>query len=75
MMKNISFKFNVRKALIIPTSHQNLIFVDIIAYFRSRRKENSCEIPAHGIYRSVKLFLQPIKLRELSIMMKSWNCK
>ena len=35
--------------------------------------ENSSEIPAHGIYLSVKLFLQPIKLLEISIMMRSWN--
>ena len=40
---------------------------------RNQRKENSSEIPAHGIYRSVELFLQPIKLRGISIMMKSWN--
>ena len=39
----------------------------------SRRKDNSSETPAHGLYRSVKLFLQPIKLREISIMMKRWN--
>ena len=37
-----------------------------------RRLENSSKIPAHGIYRSVKLFLLPIKLREISIMMR--NC-
>ena len=30
-------------------------------------------IPAHGIYRSVKLFLQPIKLREIRIVMRSRN--
>ena len=35
--------------------------------------ENSSEIPAHGINRSVKLFLQPIKLHEISIMLRSWN--
>ena len=29
------------------------------------------EIPA-GIYRSVKFFFQPIKLHEISIMMRSW---
>ena len=44
-------------------------------FHRSRWKENSSEIPAHGIYRSLNLFLQPIKLREISIMMKSWNYK
>ena len=49
------------------------IFVDIIVHYRSWRKENSSEIPAHRIYQSVKLFLQPIKLREISIMMRSWN--
>ena len=42
-------------------------FVDIIAYFRSRWKESSSEIPAHGIYRSVKLFLQPIKLLKIGV--------
>ena len=31
------------------------------AHLRSRRKENSSEIPAHGIYLSGKLFPQPIK--------------
>ena len=51
--------------------HQNLIFV-IIVHFRNRRKENSSEIPAHE-NRSVKRFLQPIKLHEISIMMRSWN--
>ena len=38
-------------------------------------KANSSEIPVHGIHRSVKLFLQPVKLREISIMMSSWNYK
>ena len=49
------------------------MLVDIIAQFWSQRRESSSEIPAHGIYRSVKLFLQPITLREINIMMKSWN--
>ena len=49
------------------------IFVNIIEHFRSWRKENSPEIPAHGIYKSVKLFLQPVKLLEISIMLRSWN--
>ena len=31
---------------------------------KSRRKENSSEILSHGIYQSVSLFLQPIKLLE-----------
>ena len=53
--------------------HQNRIFDDIIVYFRIRWKENSSEIHTHGIYRSVKLFLQPIKLRKISVMMRSWN--
>ena len=52
---------------------QSLIFVDIIANFLSRWKENSSGIPAYGIYRSIELFLQPIKLRTISIMMRSWN--
>ena len=38
--------------------HQNHIFVDIIAHFKSWRKENSFKTHAHGIYWSVKLFLQ-----------------
>ena len=37
----------------------------------SGRKENSSEIHAHGIYRSVKLFLQSTKLLEISIMTRS----
>ena len=56
--------------------HQNLILstlLYIIVHFRNRRKENSSKIPAHGIYRSVKLFLQPIKLHEISILMRNWN--
>ena len=61
--------------LIIPIFSSKSYFVDIIAHFRSWQKENSSEIPARGIYRSVKLFLQPIKLREISIMMRSWNYK
>ena len=36
-------------------------------------KENTSENPAYGIYRSVKLFLQPVKLLEISIMMRSYN--
>ena len=44
-----------------------------MAYVSSKRKENSSEIPAHGIYRSVKRFLQPIKLREISIILRRWN--
>ena len=49
---------------------QILIFVDIIAHvYRSRRKKNSSEIPAHRMYRSVKKFLRPVKLqkRELEL--------
>ena len=56
--------------------HQTLIFVifvDTTAHFRRWRKESSSDITAHGIYRSVKRLLQPIKLREISIKMKSWN--
>ena len=63
---------NNTSILIIPTLSSNPIFVDIIAYFRSWRKENSSRIPAHGIYWSGKLFLQPIELREIS-MTNSWN--
>ena len=40
------------KFLIIPTLSSNHTFVDIIVHFRSRWKQNSSEIPAHGIYRS-----------------------
>ena len=50
--------------------HQNRIFVDIIVHLRSLRKENISGIPAHGIYRGVKLFLQPVKLRKISILRK-----
>ena len=32
---------------------------------------NSSKIHAHGIYRSVKLFIQPIKILEIGIMMRS----
>ena len=35
--------------------------------------ENISEISADGIYRSVKMFLQPIKFRKINIMMRSWN--
>ena len=47
---------------------------DIACMVRSQRKENSSEISAQGIYQSVKLFLQPIKLHKISIMMR-WNYK
>ena len=47
----------------------------IIVPFRDRQKENSSEIPALGIYRSVKLFLQPIKWLEMSTIMRSCNYK
>ena len=50
-----------------------LFSVDIAAYFSNQRTENSSEIAAHGTLRSVKQFLQPIKLREISILMRSWN--
>ena len=49
--------------------HQNRIFDDIIIHL----KKNSPKIHPQGIYRSVNLFLQPIKLREISIKMRSWN--
>ena len=49
--------------------HQIRIFVNIIVSFRSQRKENS----AHGKYQSIKRFLHPVKLYEISIMMRSWN--
>ena len=64
---------NNNSFLIIPTLSSKTYCVDIIAHFRSQQKENSSEIPAHGSYRSVKLFLQPIKLFEISIMIRSWN--
>ena len=51
--------------LIIPTLSSKLLCVDIIAHLRSPQKENRSKIPAHEIYRSVKVFLQPIKLREI----------
>ena len=51
-----------------------LLFLSILLHkIKSRRKDNSSDIYAHGIYRSVKDFLQPIKLHEISIMMRSWN--
>ena len=76
----------IRRSLHINKIHKNKIH----SYnFRSRRKENNSEIPAHGIYtiylfsfrppahntiyRREKLFLQPIKLREISIMVKSFS--
>ena len=59
--------------LIIPTLSSKSFFVEIIVHFRPRRNENCSEISTHGIYRSVKPFLQPIKSREISIMLKSWN--
>ena len=46
------------------------MFLAIIVHFIYEPAEG---IPAHGIYRSVKLFLHPIKFRETSIMMRSWN--
>ena len=48
------------------------LFLSILLHVRSRRKETSSEIHTHGIYWGVKLFLQPIKLLEISITM-SWN--
>ena len=45
----------------------------VIVHFRNRRKEISSEIPAHEIYRNVNLFLQPVKLLEISLMMRNWN--
>ena len=59
--------------LVLSWGGSIIIFIDIIVHFRSRRKENDSEIPAHGIYRNVKRFLQPFKLREISIMIRSWN--
>ena len=46
--------------------------MDIIVHL-SQRNENSSEIPAHGIYRSVKKISKLIELLEISIMMRSWN--
>ena len=36
---------------------------------KNQQKENNSEISAHGIYRSVKLFLQPVKLCKISKML------
>ena len=65
-----------------PMSHhatgrcdKNHFFVDNIVHFRSRWKENRSKIPVLGIYWNVKLFLQPIKLREISIIIRSSNYK
>ena len=58
---------------IIPTLPPKSYFCRYIVHFRGRRKENSSGIPAHGIYPSVKLFLQPIKFLKMSIVMRSWN--
>ena len=44
-----------------------------VVHIRNQQKVNSYETPAHGIYRSVKRFLLPIKLDEITIMMRSWN--
>ena len=62
-------------SLYFQLCHQNSILADTIAHVRNRRKENIYEIPAGGINRSVKLFLLPIKLDQISIMMGSWNYK
>ena len=64
---------NNNSFLIIPTFSSKWYFVNIIGHSRSWRKENSFGIPVHGIYRSVKLFLQPIKWLEISITLRSWN--
>ena len=42
---------NYNSFFIIQLCHQNLIFSDIIAHIKSRRKENSSENHAHRIYR------------------------
>ena len=42
--------------LIIPTLHQNLIYVDIIAHVRSMRKETSSDIHTHGILSKCETF-------------------
>ena len=60
-------------SLYFQLCHQNLIFVVITAHVRSQRKEYSSEIHAHGIYQCVKFFLQPFRLLEISIMMRSSN--
>ena len=52
--------------LIIPNFSSKSLFVSSIVRFRSWRKENRSKIPGHGIYRSVKLFLQSIKLPKFS---------
>ena len=52
-----------------------IMFLSTLSYihFRSQRKENGSGIPAYGIYGSVKRFLQPVKVLEISIMERSWN--
>ena len=64
---------NNNSFLIIPTVSLKSYFVDSIAHLSGQRKDNSSEIHAHGIYRSVKRFLQPAKLLEISIIMRSWK--
>ena len=67
---------NNNSFLIIPTLSSKSYFCrHYFTHFRNWRKEASSEIPVLGIYRSVKLFLQPIKLHEISIMMRTWNYK
>ena len=59
---------NNNSFLTIPTlSSKNLIFFHILMHLRSRQKENGSKIPPHEINLSVKLFLQPTKLRKISI--------
>ena len=64
---------NNNSFLFIPTLSSKSYFCRHNCTCRSRRKENSSEIPADGFCRSLKLFLRPIKLCEISKMMRSWN--
>ena len=59
LSKGFMFVKVIRRSFIIPTLSSKSYFVDNIVHFRSRRKENSSEISAHGIYRSV-IFFSPI---------------
>ena len=69
---------NNNSFLIIPTLSSESYFVSTLLHIlepaeKKKKKKNSSEILAHRIYRSVKLFLQPDKLHEVTIMMRSWN--
>ena len=48
-VSDLTKTLHIDKILIIPTLSSKAYFADIIAHFRSWRKENSSEILAHGI--------------------------